>query len=111
MANTWMDGGTFVHTPPGGTLFQTFSPDVANQASVSFSTASASAAIPTTSRIFRLHADQACFINFGAGAATATSSHLPFDAGTEVIGIPEPYTHIAAIQNTTSGTLTITPMG
>lgn len=110
MANTFQDGGVMVHQAPGSVLMQVFVPDPDNQASINFGTASASTAIPSTSRVFRLHADQACFINFGTGSATAATSDMPFDAGTEVIGIPEPYNYIAAIQNSTGGTLTITPM-
>mgnify|MGYP005725860619 CR=1 FL=1 len=110
MAYTFQDGGVFVHSSPNSEMFQVFVPDPDNQASISFGVASASAALPTTSRAFRIHADQACFINFGAGSATAATSDMPFDAGTEIIGVAEPNTHIAAIQNTTGGTLTITPM-
>jgi len=112
MANTVQDGGVFNQGIPGSAeLMQVFCADVANQTSVSFTDSSSSAALPTTSRVFRIHSDQACFINIGEGSATATTSHMPFDAGTEVIGIPEPNTHIAAIRNSDNGTLTITPMG
>lgn len=111
MANTWMDGGAFVHAPPGGTLMQVFAPDVANQVTVSFTTSSDSSVLPTGTRVFRLHADQACFVTFGTGSATATTSHMPFDAGTEVIAVPDEFDYIAAIRNTTNGTLTVTPMG
>ena len=83
-----MDGGAFVQTGPGLTLLQAFAPDVDNQTSISFGAASASAALPTGSKAFRLHADQACFIDFGNGSATATSGSMPFDAGTEIISVP-----------------------
>ena len=111
MANTMQDGGVMVQTPPGVTLFQAFAPDIDNQVTAAFTDSSASATLPTGSRVFRVHSDQACFINFGNGSATAATSDMPFDAGTEIIGVPEPMTHIAAIRNTTSGTLTVTPMG
>lgn len=111
MANTYQDGGVMVHAQPGSQLFQVYCADPDNQVSAAFTASSASVALPTTSRVFRIHSDQACFINFGTGSATAATSDMPFDAGTEIIGIPEPFTHIAAIQNSTGGTLTVTPMG
>jgi hypothetical protein len=113
MASTFQDGGVMVHAQPGAQLFQVISPsaEASDQVTAAFTVSSASAALPTTARVFRFHADQACFITFGTGSATATTADIPFDAGTEIMGVPEPYTHVAAIRNTTDGTLTVTAMG
>lgn len=112
MSNTWLDGGSFVHTPSGGTLFQAFTPDVDSQVSVTGGVGSARVALPTNSRVFRIHADNPCFLNFGGSSVTSAATDMPFDAGTEIMGVPEPHTYIAAIRNgSTDSVVTITPMG
>lgn len=95
---------------PGNQVFPVFVPDIDNQTSVASGLSSASVALPA-GRVFRIHCDQACYINFGTSGVTAASSDMPFDAGVEIMAVAEPNTHIAAIQNTTAGTVTITPMG
>lgn len=109
MAYTRQNGG--VRMDPGNSVFPVFSPDIDNQVSVASGVSSASQALPVDTRVFRVHADQACFLNFGGSGVTAASSDMPFDAGVEIMAVPEPNTHIAAIRNTTDGTVTITPMG
>ena len=96
---------------PGNLVFPVFAPDVANQTTVASGLSSANQVLPTNTRVFRVHADQACFLNFGTAGVTASNTSMPFDAGVEIIAVPEPYTHIAAIQNSAAGTVTITPMG
>lgn len=95
----------------GGPAFPVFVPDVDNQTSVASGVSSARIALPTGTRVFRIHADQACFINFGDNTVTSAATDMPFDAGVEILGVPEAHTHIAAIQNSSAGTVTITPMG
>ena len=109
MAFTRMDGG--VRVDPGNDLFPVFTPDVDNQVSVASTSSSDRVTLPTVSRVYRFHCDQACFINFGNSSVTATTSDMPFDAGTEILGVPEPHTHVAVIRNSSDGTLTATPMG
>jgi len=109
MSYTRTDGG--VRVDPGNEVFPVFTPDVGNQTSVASGAASDRVTLPTGARVYRFHCDQACYINFGDNTVVATSSNMPFDAGVEILGVPEPHTHVAVIQNTLAGTLTVTPMG
>lgn len=109
MTTTRIGGGVRVNAGSDA-IFPVFVPSVSGQTSVSFSGTTASVALPTGTRVFRIHADQACYLNFGTSGVTATTSNMPFDAGVEILGVAEGNTHVAAIQNSTGGTLTITPM-
>lgn len=68
-------------------------------------------ALPSGPQVVRLAATGNCWIKFGDGTVTATTSDTLFPAGVEVVKIPTGVTHIAAIQDGAStGSLSITGM-
>jgi len=92
-----------------GGVVPVFIPGHADQTSTSTSGTSAAVSL-NNAYIVRLHATEDCFVKFGDSTVTASASDMPMDSGIEVFGVPSAATHIAAIQSSTSGTLTVTPI-
>jgi hypothetical protein len=91
-----------------------FSPQAGNSITRSVSTSSASVAIPgdpTRVRLLTKPTDSPVWVEFGTSGVTAsTSTSMRLNAGAiEVFSVPLNVTHIAAITDSGSATLYITP--
>jgi hypothetical protein len=60
--------------------------------------------------IVRLACNTDCFIIFGDSTVVATSSDALFTAGVEAFKVPDGATHVAAIQESSSGIMTLTEL-
>ena len=60
--------------------------------------------------IVRVACNTDCYIAFGDSTVEATSSDALFTTGVEAFKVPQNTTHIAAIQVSASGNMTITEM-
>lgn len=60
--------------------------------------------------IVRIACNTDCYINFGDSTVEATSTDSLFTAGVEAFKVPQGATHIACIQESAGGVMTITEM-
>lgn len=68
-------------------------------------------AIKEKSRVIRVTATKDCYLEFGDGSATATSSSMIFQQGTEAMRLPDNTNYAAAMTlDGSSGALSITVM-
>lgn len=91
-----------------GEAVQTLFPTSPTNASTSGT--SARVAIPDDSDVVRVASTEAVYLKFGDSAVVATSSDILFPAGVEVFKVPETYTHVAFIQVSSAGTISICKM-
>ena len=73
--------------------------------------ASARVALPTGAEVVRVACVNDCYVNFGNSGVTAAGTNMLMLKGAEVFKIPTAATHIAFIQHTTGGAITITAAG
>lgn len=79
-------------------------------ARIATSGVSSSVALPaglSPGEVARIAATEHCYINFGTGAVTADTTSVLFPAGVEYIVVPAGVTHMAAIQVSGGGVVTI----
>ena len=62
----------------------------------------------TAGDIVRVASNTDCYINFGTSAVDAAATNVLFTQGVEMFAVPPDATHLAAIQVSTAGVLTIT---
>ncbi len=60
--------------------------------------------------VYRLAAPTACYVMWGDSQVKATSDSVLFPGGVEITKIPQGATHLAVLQYTDPGTLSITEM-
>lgn len=80
-----------------------------SSASITVAAASARVALPTGG-VLRIASSTDCYIAFGDSSVTASSSDALYPAGVEHFKYDGVATHIAAIQVSTGGVLTVTGM-
>jgi hypothetical protein len=67
-------------------------------------------ALPANCDVVRVCADTDCFIKFGDVTVVAASTDLLFLKGAEVFAIPAGATHVAYIQQSAGGTVSVSAM-
>lgn len=70
--------------------------------------ASARVALPASSDVVRLCATADCYIRFGDSAVNAANSDAIFVKGAEILKIPTGATHLAFLQVSTGGSISVT---
>ena len=94
-----------------GDAIQTLAPENTSNVTVTGSSSSTSLPSATVSGdVVRLASDQDCYVEFGGSGVSASASSLLFMAGVEFFKVPLGATHVAALQLSTAGVLTITRM-
>lgn len=71
---------------------------------------SVNGAIPSGAYIVRVAAVNDCYIAFGNSGVVASGASSLFPKGSELLKVPAGATHIAVIQHTTGGAVTVTDM-
>lgn len=67
-------------------------------------------ALPTGAQLVRLAAINDCYVAFGDSNVVASGSNMLFTKGSEIFEVPAGATHVAVIQHTTGGAVTVTMM-
>lgn len=93
-----------------GTPIQVLSPAAASTVALTAGAASVNAALPTNCEVIRVACINDCYVNFGTAGVTASGAHMLFTKGSELFDVPAGATHVAVIQHTTGGAVTVTPM-
>jgi hypothetical protein len=72
--------------------------------------ASTNVALPPDDFVLRVAAVNDCYINFGTAGVTASGTSMFFPKGSELFALPNGATHMAVIQHTTGGVVSVTVM-
>jgi len=72
--------------------------------------ASSSGALPAEAFVVRVAAVNDCYIAFGTSGVTASGTSVFFPKGSELFKVPATATHMAVIQHTTGGVVSVTVM-
>lgn len=72
--------------------------------------ASSNGALPAEAFVVRVAAVNDCYINFGTSGVTASGTSVFFPKGSELFKVPAGATHMAVIQHTTGGVVSVTVM-
>lgn len=91
-----------------GHPIQTLAPEVT--AVLGFSATTTRVALPTGTEVVRVAPTQDCYIEFGDGTVTASGASIFMPKGSEIFRVPADATHLAAIQSTAGGQVTLTRM-
>lgn len=65
---------------------------------------------PGNEEVFRIAASTACYVAFGDSTVEASATDVYFPSGVETVKVPTGATHIAALQVSDAGTLSVTEM-
>lgn len=91
-----------------GIPLQALTPNLAVNGTVG--AVSASLVLPPECDYVRVASVNDCYIRFGTSGVTAAGTDIFFPKGSEVLGVPEGATHLAYIQHTTGGVISVTSM-
>lgn len=94
-----------------GHLLQAFAPDPAAVTVGSAGATTSNFALPTGAEVVRIACANDLYFKFGTSGVTATGSDSLMLKGAEVFKVPAGATHIAVIQHTTGGAVTVTAAG
>lgn len=93
-----------------GQTIQAMAPDGSGIAQITVGAASARVALPGDCEVVRVASTVDCWFRFGDGSVVAAGTDSFFAKGSEIFKIPSGATHIAAIQTSAGGTMSITRM-
>lgn len=93
-----------------GHAIQALAPEAGTTATGTVAGTSARVALPTGAEVVRVCAVNDCYIRFGDSSVTAAGTDALFIKGAEVFKVPAGATHLAFIQHTTGGAITVSSM-
>lgn len=93
-----------------GTPIQVLAPATAATVVLTAGATSVRAALPANCEVVRVAAVNDCYVAFGDSNVVASGANMLFTKGSELFDIPIGATHMAVIQHTTGGAVTVTPM-